>query len=326
MTLTSQNAPFIHPQALCESLDVGVGTRVWAFAHILPKARIGRDCNICDHVFIENDVVVGDGVTVKCGVQLWDGLRVGNGVFIGPNVTFTNDRFPRSRQYPEAFLQTVLEDEASIGANATILPGIRIGRGAMVGAGAVVTRNVPANATVVGNPAKIVGYQDNAKPAASQKGARTESGARLGSAIGARLELGVGSCFLERLPHFTDMRGSLTPLELQKGLPFAPARVFLVYGVASHHVRGEHAHHRCEQFLIPAHGGVSVVVDDGHRRREVRLENQTMGLYLAPMVWGVQYKFDPASVLMVAASHPYEAEDYIRDYSEFRRLIVEKSP
>ncbi|UHD47931.1 FdtA/QdtA family cupin domain-containing protein [Aureimonas altamirensis] len=118
------------------------------------------------------------------------------------------------------------------------------------------------------------------------------------------------------------MRGSLTPLELNKGLPFAPARIFLVYGVASYHVRGEHAHHRCEQFLVAAHGGVSVVLDDGMHRREVRLEDQTMGLYLPPMVWGVQYKFDRESVLMVAASHLYDSDDYIRDYGEFSKLAA----
>ena len=91
---------FVHPQGLCESPTVGDGTRIWAFAHVLPGARIGRDCNICDHVFVENDVVIGDRVTLKCGVQLWDGLRVGDDVFVGPNATFCNDEFPRSRQRP----------------------------------------------------------------------------------------------------------------------------------------------------------------------------------------------------------------------------------
>src|SRR4029434_9038505 len=104
--------PFFHSNALCESSQVGNGTRVWAFAHVLPGARIGADCNICDHVFIENDVVIGDRGTVKCGVQLWDGIRVENDVFIGPNATFTNDRFPRSMQYPEKFLQTRVRDGA----------------------------------------------------------------------------------------------------------------------------------------------------------------------------------------------------------------------
>ena len=149
---------FVHPQGICESRSVGNGTKVWAFAHVLPGAIIGQDCNICDHVFIENDVVLGDRVTVKSGVQLWDGLRVGNDVFIGPNATFTNDFFPKSRQRPSRFARTTLEEGCSIGANATILPGILIGRNAMVGAGAVVTRSVPPNAIVHGNPARIRGY------------------------------------------------------------------------------------------------------------------------------------------------------------------------
>ena len=117
---------------------------------------IGSECNICDNVFIENDVKVGDRVTIKCGVQLWDAITLEDDVFIGPNVTFTNDPFPRSRHYPESFTPTVVRRGASIGGNATILPGITIGEGAMVGAGAVVTKDVPAKAVVIGNPAKIV--------------------------------------------------------------------------------------------------------------------------------------------------------------------------
>lgn len=151
---------FEHPQALVESEQIGPGTRVWAFAHVLPGARIGRDCNICDHTFIENDVVVGDRVTVKCGVQLWDGLRVEDDVFIGPNATFTNDPSPRSKEYLDEYPVTVLERGCSIGANATLLPGITVGRKAMVGAGAVVTTSVPPNAVVVGNPARIVRLLD----------------------------------------------------------------------------------------------------------------------------------------------------------------------
>ena len=150
---------FVHPQAICEG-EIGDGTRIWAFAHVLPGAQIGRDCNICDGVFVEEDVVVGDGVTVKCGVQLWDGVRLEDDVFVGPNVTFSNDRFPRSRKRPEAFAVTTVMEGASIGANATILPGITIGRGAMVGAGAVVTFDLPPRVVAVGNPARIVGYAD----------------------------------------------------------------------------------------------------------------------------------------------------------------------
>jgi acetyltransferase-like isoleucine patch superfamily enzyme len=146
---------FQHSHALVESGSIGPRTRVWAFAHILPGAVIGEDCNVCDHVFIENDVIVGDRVTIKCGVQLWDGIRLEDDVFVGPNATFTNDSFPRSKQYPESFERTIVRRGASIGANATILSGVTIGAGAMVGAGAVVTKDVPPNVVVVGNPARV---------------------------------------------------------------------------------------------------------------------------------------------------------------------------
>jgi acetyltransferase-like isoleucine patch superfamily enzyme len=119
---------------------------------------MGTDCNICDHVFIENDVVIGNRVTIKCGVQVWDGVTLEDDVFVGPNATFTNDGFPRSREWPDPFARTLVKKGATIGANATLLPGITVGRGAMVGAGAVVTHDVPANAIVVGNPAFIRGY------------------------------------------------------------------------------------------------------------------------------------------------------------------------
>jgi acetyltransferase-like isoleucine patch superfamily enzyme len=133
---------------------------VWAFAHVLPGARVGRDCNICDGVFVEGGAVIGDRVTVKNGVQVWDGIELGDDVFVGPNATFTNDPFPRSRQWDHDVPVTVVEAGASIGGNATILPGLRIGRMAMVGAGAVVTRDVPALAIVVGNPARVIGQVD----------------------------------------------------------------------------------------------------------------------------------------------------------------------
>lgn len=146
---------FQHSHALVETRKIGAKTRIWAFVHILPGAQIGEDCNICDHVFIENDVVVGDRVTIKCGVQLWDGIRIESDVFIGPNVTFANDKFPRSKQ-KFAVMRSVVKCGASIGANATILPGITIGERAMIGAGSVVTRDVPPDVLVVGNPARIV--------------------------------------------------------------------------------------------------------------------------------------------------------------------------
>ncbi len=157
--MTNENLEyFVHPNGLCESPHIGKDTKIWAFAHVLPEARLGSECNICDNVFIENDVIIGDRVTIKCGVQVWDGIEIMDDVFIGPNATFTNDRFPRSKQYPDEFLRTIVKTKATIGANATILPGLTIGENAMVGAGAVVTRSVPPFAIVVGNPAKIIGY------------------------------------------------------------------------------------------------------------------------------------------------------------------------
>jgi len=149
---------FLHPNAILESSKIGKGTRIWAFVHILSGASIGEDCNICDGVFIENDVIIGDRVTVKSGVQLWDGTRIEDDVFIGPNATFTNDKFPRSRAWKDDLPVILVNRGASIGANSTILPGIIIGAGAMVGAGTVVTKDVPPNAIFYGNPGQIHGY------------------------------------------------------------------------------------------------------------------------------------------------------------------------
>jgi acetyltransferase-like isoleucine patch superfamily enzyme len=150
---------FIHEKAIVETnTKIGARSRIWAFAHVLNGAAIGVDCNICDGVFIEGNVIVGDRVTIKCGVQLWDGVRIEDDVFIGPNATFTNDRYPRSRKYLKNYPLTTIRRGATIGANATVLPGIEIGADAMVAAGAVVTKNVPANALIMGNPARLQGW------------------------------------------------------------------------------------------------------------------------------------------------------------------------
>jgi lipopolysaccharide biosynthesis protein len=148
---------FIHPLSDVASKNIGENTRIWQFAVVLEGAIIGSNCNICAHTLIENDVSIGNNVTVKSGVYLWDGIVLEDDVFVGPNATFTNDKTPRSKQYPAEFLKTVVRKGASIGANATILPGIELGEYCMVGAGAVVTKNVPAKSIVVGNPARIVG-------------------------------------------------------------------------------------------------------------------------------------------------------------------------
>ncbi|GEA61979.1 acyltransferase [Vibrio comitans] len=151
----------IHPLSDVASNNIGEGTSIWQFSVVLKGATIGKNCNICAHTLIENDVTIGERVTVKSGVYIWDGITIQDDVFIGPCVAFTNDKKPRSKHYPESFLKTVIEKGASIGANATILPGITIGEGAMVGAGAVVTKNVPKNAVVVGNPARVINTIEN---------------------------------------------------------------------------------------------------------------------------------------------------------------------
>jgi UDP-2-acetamido-3-amino-2,3-dideoxy-glucuronate N-acetyltransferase len=145
----------IHESAICESQKIGEGTRIWAFVHILAGATIGKDCNVCDFVFIENQVVIGDRTTIKSGVQVWDGVTIGSNVFVGPNVTFTNDKYPVSTNKDFQLLKTVIEDGVSIGANSTILPGVRVGSNAVIGAGSVVTKDVLPNTTVFGNPARI---------------------------------------------------------------------------------------------------------------------------------------------------------------------------
>jgi acetyltransferase-like isoleucine patch superfamily enzyme len=153
---TTVRKAFVHKLADVATEDIGAGTTIWQFVVVLEGAKIGAECNVCAHVLIEGDVVIGDRVTIKCGVQLWDGLRVGDDVFIGPNATFTNDLFPRSKQHPEKYLETVIENGASIGAGAVILPGLTIGAGALVAAGAVVTRSVAPSSLVRGNPAKHI--------------------------------------------------------------------------------------------------------------------------------------------------------------------------
>jgi UDP-2-acetamido-3-amino-2,3-dideoxy-glucuronate N-acetyltransferase len=147
---------FIHPNGLCESISIGNRTRIWAFSHVLKGAVIGSDCNICEQVFVESRAVIGDRVTIKNGVQIWDGVQVEDDVFIGPNVTFLNDKYAKSRNSNFQLLPTLLKKGCSIGGNATILPGITIGENAVVGAGTVVTRDVPDGATVVGNPGRIL--------------------------------------------------------------------------------------------------------------------------------------------------------------------------
>lgn len=308
----------IHKSAEVKTSNIGQRTKIWQSVIILEKAAIGSDVNICAHCFIENDVIIGDRVTVKSGVYLWDGVRLQDDVFVGPNVTFTNDKYPRSKVYPDEVLSTCVEKGATIGGGAVLLPGITIGRGAMVGAGAIVTKSVPPYAIVAGSPARITGYIDSKN--AENQGAKTTFQFPSESKENT-IRIGIGNVTLHRLKRVNDMRGDLSAGEFLSDIPFTPKRYFLVFNVPSEKTRGEHAHHRCHQFLICVKGRCSVVVDDGKSRSEVVLETPDLGIHLPPMTWGIQYKYSSDAVLLVFASEHYDASDYIRNYSEFFSLI-----
>ena len=309
---------YIHPSSDVKAKVIGVGTNIWQFCVVFEGAKIGKNCNICAHVLIEGDVLIGDNVTVKSGVQLWNGITIEDDVFIGPNVTFTNDISPRSKIYPKDFLKTVVKKGASIGANATILPGLEIGAGAMIGAGAVVTKSVPSNAKIMGNPGKIIGYIDSAtnlntsivKSSIDSISHGTQKFNRLGE---------------QTLPVYSDIRGSLTVGNFEDEIPFIPRRYFMVFGVPTSQTRGQHAHWKCQQYLICINGSCNVLLNDGGSQKVINLTSLNIGLYIPPMIWAEQYDFSPDAILLVFASHLYEASDYIREYSEYFKIVKEMS-
>jgi len=302
------NKANIHENAIIDKgATIGARTNVWAFTHILKNARIGGDCNICDQVFIENEVVVGNRVTIKSGVQLWDGVEIEDDVFIGPNATFTNDRFPRSKFHLKSFPKTIIKMGASVGANATLLPGLTIGKKSMIGAGSVVTRDVPEGAIVIGNPAKIIGYVGN----------ENDQSKVFSNKLEYNPEIIVSGVEIIKYKHVIDMRGNLTEVGLKRDLPFYPKRVFIIDKVPDSRVRGEHAHTTCHQCLVCLNGSVDVIVDDGFYSQKLNLSSPNIGLYMPPLIWGTQFNYSPDAILMVYASHEYDEKDYIRDYNLF---------
>jgi UDP-2-acetamido-3-amino-2,3-dideoxy-glucuronate N-acetyltransferase len=300
-----------HATAIIETDQIGPRTRIWAFVHVLPTARIGADCNICDHTLIENGAVIGDRVTVKCGVEVVEGVTLEDDVFVGPHVGFTNDRFPRSRQWPPEYSRTLVKRGASIGANACILPGLTIGAKAMIGAGAVVTRDVPPQAIVVGNPGFVRGYVD-----AADRGLERIANVRQVSPT-----LLAGGAALFELPKVKDSRGLLSFAQIEESLPFPVVRYFLVYGVPNREIRGEHAHKALHQFLVCVSGDCAVRMFDGQKSDEVKLDRPELGLHVPPMVWTTQYKFSSDAVLLVLASDVYLEDDYIRDSDDYAALL-----
>jgi acetyltransferase-like isoleucine patch superfamily enzyme/dTDP-4-dehydrorhamnose 3,5-epimerase-like enzyme len=301
----------IHPKADVSCPNIDKTTNIWQFCVIFKNAVIGKECNICANCLIENDVIIGDRVTIKSGVQLWDGCRVEDDVFIGPNVTFTNDPYPKSKAYQQKVPLTTIKKGASIGANATILPGIDIGEHSLIGAGAVVTNNVPPYAKVYGNPARIHGYigaDDNLL--LDNHNSHSLSSKNIDVS-------GVEICPFN---FASDMRGDLIAAEYKNQIPFEIKRFFSVFNVPNQKVRGQHAHKECHQLLVALKGSLNVIADDGSKRCEITLNTPNHGLWLKPGVWGIQYKYSEDAVLLVLASHEYDADDYIRDYNEFKKF------
>lgn len=209
---------------------------------------------------------------------------------------------------------TFIREEVQIDPGAIIGAGLELGVGCHIGAGSVVLQSVPAHARVTGNPASIVGYTSAGNVASHPPGLA-------GGATGPSHLIGVGACAMREMPRFSDLRGDLSVGEFSKDLPFVPSRYFVVFGVPSMELRGEHAHKVCSQFLICVAGSCRVLVDDGQNRAEVELNHPARGLYMPAGIWGSQFAFTRDAVLLVLASHPYDADDYLRTYGEFKMFL-----
>jgi len=321
MNNTTTESLFIHPTAEVHSKQIGANSKVWQFCIIHKHAKVGAGADIGSNCLIENDVVIGDRATIKSGVQVWDGVTMGDDVFVGPNVTFANEKYSNSKPHLGAPITTHLEDGVTISGGATLLAGITIGKGALVAAGAVVTKSVPAYTIVKGNPARVIGYVDGISQAEGDKAINVSKVSNVPARGNQKVvSLGVGDAIIKRLKFVEDMRGNLSVGEFPSEVPFNPKRYFLVFDVPNQEVRGSHAHKECEQFLICIKGSVNVMVDDGKVRSEVVLDSPDLGVYIPPLVWGTQYRYSEDAVLLVFASHTYDDEDYIRNYQEFQSI------
>jgi UDP-2-acetamido-3-amino-2,3-dideoxy-glucuronate N-acetyltransferase len=296
----------VHPSALVETDSVGDGTTVGAFARIAAGASVGGKCSIEEQAFVDEGVRVADEVTLGVGVRLLGQVVVGHGVEVAANAVL-------GHMDGKADEEVVVGRGARIGANATVLAGLRIGRGAVVSPGSVVESDVPAHAVVRGSPARIVSYVD-ALPETTKPEIDL-------STLSEPTQTGVAGVFLYPLTYARDLRGSLSALEFE-GLAFMPRRMFAVYGVPDESVRGAHAHRTCGQLLVCMSGEARCIADDGKgSRQEFVLSTSKAGLYLPPMIWGMQYGYTRDACLVVLAELPYDPDDYIRDYEEFVALV-----
>jgi UDP-2-acetamido-3-amino-2,3-dideoxy-glucuronate N-acetyltransferase len=299
---------FVHPTALCESANVGRGTKVCAFAHVAQNASIGPGTTIGIRSNVGAGAELGAEVIIEAGAQIGARVRLEDQVCIGENATVAGTALTDDER-PEP--STVIRSGASVGAGSTISPGVTIGPSARVLCGAVVTRSVPSNAIVSGNPAQIIGYVNavNDRASAAPKatpGVRTTT---------------ISGVTVHQMVDVEDLRGNLSVGELGRDVPFEVKRYFLVFDVPNMEIRGEHAHVRCHQFLLCVKGSLNVVADDGQHRQEFILDRPGLGLYLPPMICATQYRYSPDAVLLVLASEHYDASDYIRDHDVFQAMV-----
>ena len=276
------------------------------------SARVGRGTAFGPHVVVEAGVSIGADSTIGAGVHLAAGVQIGCAVSIDARVVFAPGPFAAQPS------STTVKDGVTIGAGSVICAGIVIESKAIVRPGSVVARSVPPASIVEGNPAAIVGYVD-----ADQGPTKAMQSSALQGTIAIE-RTPVKGVTVHTFPVIKDLRGDLTAGEFEKQIPFSPLRYFMVFGVPSKEIRGEHAHRECHQFLVCVRGSCSVVADDGTRRVEVALDTPNRGIHLPPMTWGIQYKYSADALLLVFASHHYDASDYIRGYSDFTALIRDK--
>lgn len=287
---------------------------------IADSALIHGNLLVSNSVQIGDFVVVHDGAYLaeSCSIlgftQVWGGVHLSPGVCLGPSVTLEQ---PNSDRDCGIFFGA----NCRVGAGSIIRQGVTVGQGAIVKPGSVVEQNVPPYAIVTGSPARIIGYVENTTSGSSAKDRVIHVPLECCEKM---VKIGVGDVTMHRFKFIQDMRGDLSFGEFPTDIPFEPKRYFLVFNVPSEKTRGEHAHHKCHQFLICVKGSCAVVVDDGESRCEVLLESPDVGIYLPPLTWGIQYKYSSDAVLLVFTSDYYDADDYIRNYADFVDSVCKK--